>query len=291
MESIIDNQSENIVLFKNEVFEYVKTNAPYVYILAPCYGSICFVNFVQCILATKEIFQYFQIPVHIEFCKGDSLISRARNNLVAKAMANPKMTHMIFIDNDITWNPIDIIKLLLSQKDIIGGIYPLKNYNWNRLVPNETNRDQIEKLLQKKNNSHLKDIISDEETIQNSLLKFNVNYLSREVSIKNNLAQVRHIATGFMMIARNVITTMSQHYANTKYTDDVNFLNNEENKYAYALFDCGVIDDHYYSEDWMFCHRWTSIGGSIWLDASIDLTHTGIEDFKGSYMTSFITML
>jgi hypothetical protein len=289
MPSDFDAKFDTHEEFKSKIIEYVEQNQPCLYVLAPCYGSLCYVNFVQCLIDTKELCQYFNIPMHIEFCRGDSLISRARNNLVAKAMANPKTTHMIFIDNDITWNPTDVLKLMIFKKDIIGGVYPLKNYNWNRLLPNQYTNDHINTVLQKKNCSQLKDVISDVDTIQNSLLKFNVNYLSKELIIHQNLAQVRHIATGFMMFTRNVIETMSKHYASTKYTDDIDFLTDSENQYAYALFDCGVVDDHYLSEDWMFCNRWTTIGGSIWADVSIDLAHTGTADYKGSYITSLLT--
>jgi hypothetical protein len=250
---------------------------------------MCFVNFVECILHTKELCQYLDIPLHIEFCKGDSLISRARNNLVAKAMANPKTTHIMFIDSDITWNPVDVLKLMVSEKDVVGGIYPLKHYNWDRLLPNHPEYKDPNELINRKNQSALKTTISDVDTIQNSLLKFNVNYLSNELTIHQNLTQVRHIATGFMMFSRNVIEKMSSHYSATKYTDDIHFLNNHENQYAYALFDCGVVDDHYLSEDWMFCNRWTSIGGSIWVDVSIDLIHTGLADYNGSYIASLLT--
>jgi len=289
MTSKIDNALIHQDEYVKNIHEYNKTHKPHVCILAPCFGSMCFVNFVLCLIQTKDLFQHFGIDLTIEFCKGDSLISRARNNLIAKAMNNPNITHIMFIDNDITWNPFDIINLLLSQKEVIGGIYPLKNYNWERLLPNEKNINPIHTLLDKKNRSQLQSNITDQDCIQNSLLKYNVNYLSREVHIEQNLTQVKHIATGFMMIQRHVIETMSAKYKETKYTDDVHFLNTEENRFAYALFDCGVEDDHYLSEDWMFCNRWTRLGGSIWVDVSINLSHTGYEDYKGNFMSSLIT--
>jgi hypothetical protein len=43
----------------------------------------------------------------------------------------------MFIDSDIKWFPYDIYKLILSDKDVIGGAYPLKKYNFERL--NEEN--------------------------------------------------------------------------------------------------------------------------------------------------------
>jgi hypothetical protein len=120
------------------------------------------------------------------------------------------------------------------------------------------------------------------------MLKYNVNYVSKIVTIENNLTKVKHIATGFMLMQRNAIEKMYTYYPETKYTDDVNFLTTDENKYAYALFDCGVVDDHYLSEDWMFCNRWSSNGGDLWIDITINLTHTGIHDFKGCYMSSIL---
>lgn len=273
---------------KNTIDNYIEQNNPVVYILTPCFGSVCFVNYVSCLMQTKELFQHFGIRLHVLFCKSDSLISRARNNLVAKAMNNPAMTHMLFIDNDITWDPFDIIKLLIADKPIVGGIYPLKAYNFNRIIPTEQNPNPVQRILDIKNNSQLKDV-NDVDSLQMNLLKYNVNYISTQIKIEKNLTQVKHIATGFMMIQRDTITKMSNSYSSTKYTDDINFLIPEENKYAYALFDCGVVNDHYYSEDWMFCNRWSTIGGELWIDVTINLTHTGIHDFAGCYMSSLIT--
>ena len=91
-----------------------------------------------------------------------------------------------------------------------------------------------------------------------------------------------------MMIKRSTIEKMQKAYPTTKYVDDVGFLKENENINAYALFDCGVEEGHYYSEDWLFCHRWSKMGGNIYLDVSINLKHTGIEDFNGSFISTII---
>jgi hypothetical protein len=91
-----------------------------------------------------------------------------------------------------------------------------------------------------------------------------------------------------MMIKRNTIEKMIESFPSTKYIDDVGFLQSDENKYAYALFDCGVEDGHYFSEDWLFCDRWMKMGGNIYIDVTINLKHTGIEDYNGSYLASII---
>lgn len=279
------------VSFDEKIREYaLRTNAV-VYILTPCFASLCYVSYVHCLMNTVEIFRKYGIELNIEFCRNDSLVSRARNNLVAKALSNPKTTHIMFIDNDITWDPADILKLLIADKQISGGIYPLKNYNWQDLVrdkKNPYNSNIIQGLINKKNQSQFKEMISDEDMIRYNLLRYNVNYLDNTLNIHENLAKVRHLATGFMMIQRSVFEKMFKAFPSTKYTDDVNFLQGEENNFAYALFDCGVEEGHYFSEDWLFCHRWTKMGGSIWMDVSISLSHTGIEDYKGCYISSLL---
>jgi len=268
--------------------KFVKERKPHLYILTPVYGGMCHVSYLTCILATKELFAKMECPLTIEFCKNDSLVSRARNNLVAKAMHNTATTHILFIDSDITWNPYDIFRLLLDDKNLVGGVYPLKRYNWDRLKqPIEPGKpSNLEIWKERRINTSLKDFIDEDAMIQCNMVNYNLNYLTPEIKIENGLIRVKHMATGFMMIRRDTLEKMMYAFPSTKYTDDVGFLQGEQNKYAYALFDCGVEEGHYMSEDWMFCNRWRKMGGEVFYDVHICLTHTGPEDYRGAYIAS-----
>jgi hypothetical protein len=169
--------------------------------------------------------------------------------------------------------------------NIFGGIYPIKNYEFDKLAanPNATNE-----ILARKNKSQLKDAFSNKEYLQTNMVRYNINYVSNMLEIENNLTKVKHLATGFMLIKRTVIDLMSKAFPQTKYVDDVNFLSGKENDFAYALFDCGVEDNHYLSEDWMFCRRWQKMGGSVYADITINLDHTGVETYKGSFISSLM---
>lgn len=285
LETVIDGNNT----FFDELKTYVSIHKPHICIMTPCYGGVCYINYVHSLMTTMDMCRQHGIQITVEFCKNDSLVSRARNNLVAKAMSHSEVTHLLFIDADITWNATDIFKLLLADKYLVGGVYPLKKYNWenlsNKIYPYE---NVVKKWVDKKNGSQLKNIVSDHDMIQYNMLKYNVNFLESVLKIDKNLAKVRHIATGFMMIKRETITKMFEAFPQTKYEDDVGFLQGKENDNAYALFDCGVEEGHYFSEDWLFCHRWTKMGGNVYLDVSINLTHTGVEDFKGSFIASII---
>lgn len=287
----IDSNKQDTVSMEQRVEEFKQKYNPVVYILTPCFASLCYVNYVHSLMRTVEFFRKLGIVLKIEFCKNDSLVSRARNNLIARAMSDKTATHFMFIDNDITWEPNDILKLLLSEKELIGGIYPLKHYNWDKLIndpQNPYNSNVVQSMIQKKNNSQLKNMISDGIMIQSNLLKYNINYIDSVLQIDKNMARVKHLATGFMMIRRPVLEKMMKAFPSTKYVDDVNFLRSHENEYAYALFDCGVEDGHYFSEDWLFCSRWTKLNGEIYVDVSINLCHTGIEDYKGCYVSTIL---
>lgn len=267
------------------ITDYISLKKPHIIFLTPCYNSSMYCTYTESLLQTMFMCKDLGIEATVHFCRNDSLVSRARNNLIAKAMSIPSATHFMFIDADITWNPFDILKLLVADKHIVGGIYPIKNYEWDKAI---SNPDHISSILERKKKSQLNTIYADTTFVKTNMVRYNANYKSNMLEIQNNLTQVRHLATGFMMIQRSVIEVMSKAFPQTKYVDDVNFLSGSENDFAFALFDCGVEDGHYLSEDWMFCQRWAKMGGDVYADITVDLDHTGIETFKGSYISSLM---
>ena len=271
--------------YEEKLTNYVKMHSPVVCILTPTYGSVVFVNYMVCLIKTIQVFEKYGIKVVTEFCRNDSLVTRARNNLIAKAMTKKDVTHVMFIDADITWSPMDIVKLMLSDKALVGGLYPLKTYNFQLL----SDPQFLSNLKAKRSSDVFRSIIgdvTDEQMVRYNLVRYNFNANSSQVV--NNLLEVRHIATGFMMMKRSMLETMMRAYPETKYVDDVGFLTTEESENAYTLFDCAIRDTHYLSEDWYFCDRFTKIGGQVYVDISIALTHTGVEDFQGNFASSIL---
>jgi hypothetical protein len=277
-----ENNKETIDNFSNKVNEYLKNNKVYLIILTPCYGGVCHVDYTRSLIDTFSLLSKYDIKVSLETCSNDSLISRARNNLISKAMLkNP--THMLFIDSDIAWHPHDVLKLIISDKDLVGGIYPKKNFNWDLLK----NPDILNEFRKNLDNSVIKSSFNEHDFPQCKLLDYNFVPESTQVKLVNGLIEVKYLATGFMMIKESVIKQMIEHYSQTKYIDNTSCLNKNENNYSYALFDCGVINMQYMLEDWLFCHRFKEIGGNIYADITIDLVHIGTTYFKGTTLSMF----
>ena len=78
----------------------VITNS-FVGICTPCYGGAVhekhYVSVVSFVIASMKNNMNFTL----ETMANESLVTRARNNLVAKCMSNKQITHILFIDADV----------------------------------------------------------------------------------------------------------------------------------------------------------------------------------------------
>jgi hypothetical protein len=175
----------------------------------------------------------------VETMTNESLISRARNTLTAKFLHTKESTHLMFIDADIGWEPWHLLVLLDAQKDVIGGLYPMKS------LP----------------------------------VKWCVNGIPGQAEDPNsNHIEVTKTGTGFLLIKRDVFEKLDAHPATKPFNNDIG-LPVELNPYMKTYFDTAVRENRYYSEDWTFCENWRDIGGQVWVDKRILLRHVGTYTF------------
>ena len=101
----------------------------------PCYGGLLYVTTMTAILKFILMAQQVGLSWSIDTMVNESLVTRARNNLMAKMMTNTAATHFMFIDSDIGFEPEAILHMISADKDIIAGLYPKKTlpvqYNLN----------------------------------------------------------------------------------------------------------------------------------------------------------------
>ena len=220
--------------------DYLKTTR--VHICMPCYGGMltesCFMSYIK----WSNVCRQLGIDWTMETMTNESLISRARNTLTAKFLYNKESTHLMFIDADIGWEPWHLLVMLNAQKDVIGGLYPMKS------LP----------------------------------VKWCVNgFEGAEVSEDGNLQEVSKTGTGFLLIKREVFEKLNAHPATKPFMNDIG-LPVELNPFMKTYFDTAVRENRYYSEDWTFCENWRDIGGKVWVDKRVLLKHTGtyVFDFQ-----------
>jgi hypothetical protein len=145
----------------------------------------------------------------------------------------------MFIDADIGWEPWHLLALLNADKDVVGGLYPMKS------LP----------------------------------VKWCVNGIPGQVEDpESSLIEVTKTGTGFLLIKREVFEKLNAHPAVRPFTNDIG-LDPALNQYMKTYFDTAVREGRYYSEDWTFCENWRDIGGQVWVDKRVLLKHVGTYTF------------
>ena len=106
---------------------------PHIFIATPCYGGMCTGFYTQSLIQAVSMFKANDIEISVSLLFNESLIQRGRNMLAHQFMQDEKYTHLMFIDADIKFEPSDIIHMINADKEIICGIYPKKEINWERV--------------------------------------------------------------------------------------------------------------------------------------------------------------
>ena len=245
------------------------------FIATPCYGGQLNEPYFRSVIKMMTFFNGHQIPLAFGTIANESLVTRARNVLVAYFLASD-YTHLMFIDADIEFQTEDILKLYAHKKDVVVGAYPKKGVAWDKIRANLTDPANKDKNLSDRDMASF----GSDYAIN---FKF-VNKEAKTIAVENGLIKLHDAGTGFMMISREAVLKMVKAYPELKYNNDVNIANAELKDHFYALFDTMIdpVDRRYLSEDYTFCRRWQEIGGDVWLDPSISLNHYGHFCFQGN---------
>jgi hypothetical protein len=245
---------KNTPAYQKQTEVYTK---PKVFVATPCYVGQVHVKYMESVMALQHMllqngigFEFYNIPF-------DSLIPRARNASVTRFMASQDATHLLFIDADIQFHPLSVVKMLKESKDVICGCYPKKAVDFEAIKNNYSKTsDQVE-LIQ-------------------SAVRYAYNFKPEKTHrIERGVVEVLDAPTGFMMIKKQVIRDMIQRYSNTEYRNDVKAYQVNEHDRFFDLFQSQVFDGRYLSEDYGFCRLWQQMNGKIFADLTVKLNHIG----------------
>lgn len=228
----------------------------YLMIGTPMYGGQCSAHYTFSNLNLARIAKDHNVNLNYQFTTSESLITRARNN-IADIFLNSECSHLLFIDADISFDPMDVIKLINHDIDVVCGGYPAKMFDWNSIYNAARNG-----------------------VPPNELSSYASPYIynrSDQEDKKEGLIEVKESGTGFMMIKKEVLQKLSKHV-------NVYISNQFDNvgKKNYEFFSTMIDDDILISEDYFFCRKWRSIGGKVFVDKSIKLCHIGSHVYQPS---------
>lgn len=200
----------------------------------PCYSGAVSVDTVRSLLQEQMVAQAAGIDFQAVFLPGCSLITMARNQ-IAQDFLNSDADKLVFIDDDVSWEPGAVLKLAAHNADFVGGAYRLK---------------------------------CDEECYPVEWLE-----LGKPLQAQDGLLSVAHIPGGFMCLTRAVFNRLRIAFPVRHYT--------HHGFAGHAYFSAPFADGRLWGEDSRFCHDWREIGGEVWLDPELSLTH---HDGRQAYL-------
>lgn len=211
-----------------------------VLLASPSYDGKFDVKFMESLTKTILAAQRYNIeitPLHLCY---DSLVQRVRNNYFKIAYDN-NFDVMFFIDADIGWYPEDFIKLVLSDKDMIGGGYRKKQDD-----------EELYAFKVKGDTSDTFEIVPDEKGI----------------------LEVNGLGCGFLKMSYNCIKKL--------YENETNYYKNDTGV-TKIICDCVVNDQkNFISEDIILGFKWQQLGGKVYIDTNIRLSHVGSKSYEGN---------
>lgn len=244
-------------------------------ICTPCYGGMAAGLYMKACLDLQGLCMKYGVDVKFSFLFNESLITRARNYLVDEFLRSG-MTHLLFIDSDIHFNPEDVLALIALDKDIIGAPYPKKSINWKGVW------NASKKIL---NDPNYDDTKFDPGQLEGVTGDYVFNPVPGTKNFRvNEPLEVMEIGTGYMLIKRAVFDKFKAEYPHLNYKPDhLGQANFDGSRYIHAYFDTVIDPDthRYLSEDYMFCQYWRAIGGKVWLCPWMKTQHIGTYTFTG----------
>lgn len=152
-----------------------------VYCAMPCYGGMLTESTFMSFIKFSNTARQLGIDWTMQTLVNESLINRARNTLTAQFLHQKDSTHLMFIDADIGWEAWHLLLLLHHNKDVIGGLYPMKT------LP----------------------------------IRWVVNGIEGAEDRADGLIEVSKAGTGFLLMKRNVFGKLIDHPAVKPYKNDI----------------------------------------------------------------------
>jgi hypothetical protein len=214
-----------------------------IFLAIPCHTGNIVAECEVSILRNTHLLRDLGHTVIPYYLPGNIYLDKARNKCV-KRFLESECTDLIFVDSDISFEDDAIVKLIKHDKDIVAGVYPLK-------------QDFLEFPMQ---------LYYDKDN----------NFLDEE----SGLITANMVPTGLMRIKREVFEKMrSFDWIGDKYR----IQEDHEGIWTYFNTGILFEDDNtWWGEDVAFCRYWKLHGGRIYIEPNITFGHVGKKVYSGN---------
>jgi len=295
--------------------KFMKVESPTLYLAILAGGGKTFGEFETCLHDLERLVPSQGINLIIRKESGTG-VDRARNRLVAEALTLPQVTHFMFLDNDIVFDPRWVVHMVRSGLDAVGVAYPRKQIDW----------EQVARAV--KDGVTAADLpFYATSFIFNHVVDNNGASNGRHFEGMGDFVEVEELGTGFLMVRRHVLEKVIAAYKDDisyitdypprdeihhmvfacgpdpasklerakltvlecarKFEDDPGKLADAALQYQLALREGKSALGRYLTEDYRFCRLWRMLGGSIYMFLDATVGHIGLMKFEGQVKRMF----
>lgn len=238
----------------------------HLHIATPMYGGNCKGVYLDGLMSLT--FELAKRGYQVSFSKiyNESLITRARNNLVYE-FEKSGADALLFIDADEGFNHLHVIEMIESGKDVIGAIYPMKNINWENVR---------------------KAVLEGKENLSEYSGFFAMNMLPGEQTFKvTEPVEVTEVGTGMLFIKKEVFELMKPHC--NQYMLNTSTAAFDPNQMVTEYFKTDITEDGILlSEDYYFCRKYRELGGKVYAAPWVRIVHAGEYIFDGNFIATMM---
>lgn len=200
-------------------------------------------NYVQTVMGLSSI-----LAVDVVFIGNESLISRGRNTLISYFhqlnLSGANYTHLLWLDADVGMHPKDLQQLVCSGHDVAAAAVALKGCGPTGCP-----------------------ILNGQIT---------------EGAPVADWMPMNHIGTAVLCFSREVVTALVEDALKDDrfYKSSSLTIGSPEPATHFDIFQTGVQDGVYWSEDFWVCRKLRNLGFQIMCNTTIKTTHMGTAPFS-----------
>lgn len=215
------------------------------FIATPAYGGNCVIEHRNALAGLVRNLTRANVDYEIASISDCSLVQFGRNELTKIFMASD-CTHMLFLDADLGFDADDVTLMLAGARKegfgVIGATYPKKKTDWKAIKQAIVDDPEI-----------------DPADVLDSALATEWTFQAADGALAiNEPVEVDSVPAGLMLISREAL-------------DEVGF----------PWWDCAWLGNVFTGEDVLFCIRYRSKGGKVWMAPWVKTKHVGRMVYPG----------
>jgi hypothetical protein len=231
-----------------------------VWILIPAAGDLIHATFSTHLIKLLGLLRVHGIWYELRYLPGDSLVTRARNNLASifyNASTDDNDHYSLWLDCDVLFDPQSVLQMLALDLDFVAAPYSKKGIHVDRLRA---------AFAEGWDNDRAMRVVGTP----------NVNWLTNPVKLDVPMP-VLEAGSGFWLVKRKVFRMMADALPEIRYRRTGEEVAHYGTAEAHDFFRVGVWPEtrEYLSEDWWFCRTWRNLGGTVYCCFWIKTHHIG----------------